>query len=254
MNTLRIGSSGELVRSLQLWYANFEPIPVDGNFDAATEAATKRVQQRLGLNDDGVVGPLTAGRFMTEGWLPPGFDQPTDESSAFPPAPAHYKALTQVQKVELFGRPGSAPPEPTPGGPIQPDPAFAKNIVRLNLHDWFPHLTGVTNLDLHKGTQATWRALFDAIVARGLGDRLLTCAGSWNPRFIRGSTSIFSSHSFATAVDFNAPQNALGAQPAKRGKPGSLVEIVELLPEFQLWWGGWFGRVDGMHLECTKVD
>lgn len=254
MRTLRIGSSGAAVRSLQLWLANFEAIETDGQFGAETARVTRKVQRSFGLEDDGVVGPVTAGRFLLEGWLPPGFDQPSSPESPYPNKPDAFRSLSMSQKISKWGSPGTAPANASPGGPIKTDPAFAANIVRLNLRDWFPQIKGVTRIDVHKKVQLQWRALFDDIVKKGLADRLLTCAGSWNPRFVRGSTTVLSSHAFATAVDFNAPENWLGAEPAQKGEKGSLVEMVPLGAKYEIWWGGWFSRIDGMHFESTRKD
>lgn len=254
MQTLKKGSSGTLVRSLQLWLANFEPIETDGQFGSETARVTRNVQRRFELEDDGIVGPITAGRFMLEGWLPPGFDQPSNPESPYPNKPDTYKPLSVSQKIRKWGSPGTAPANATPGGPLKTDSAFSANIVRLNLRDWFPHITGVTRIDIHKKVELQWRAFFDDIVRKGLAENLLTCAGSWNPRFARGSTTVLSSHAFAAAVDFNAPENWLGAQPAQKGEKGSLVEILPLAVQYELWWGGWFSRVDGMHFESTRKD
>lgn len=253
MKTLRQGSSGSLVRSLQHWYTNFEPILIDGKFGSKTAALTRELQARFGLSVDGVVGPKTAGRFMLEGWLPSSFEQPSVDA-AYPVNPSHYGPLTQAQKVQKFGSPGRNAENPEPGGPLVRDPAFGANIVRLRLTDWFPHLEGVKQLDLHRAVERQWRALFDAIRREELGSRLVSCAGSWNPRYVRGSTTSFSSHAFATAIDFNAPQNGLGATPAKLGQRGSLVEIVPLVVQYRIYWGGWMTRVDGMHFESTATD
>lgn len=191
---------------------------------------------------------------MTEGWLPPSFEQPTDEGAPYPSKPTNFAPLNTAAKIKKFGSPGTAPANAKPGGAIKRDPTFAKKLVRLELSDWFPSIEGIKRLDLHQDVQQQWRALFDDIVNKNLGDRLLTCAGSWNPRFVRGSTTAFSSHAFATAIDFNAPQNWLNAQPAKKGRTGSLVELVPLATRYKIWWGGWFGRVDGMHFESTLTD
>lgn len=254
MNTLRLGTRGSFVASLQNWYANFEPILADGDFGPETERITRQLQERFGLEPDGVLGPRTAGEFMRQGWLPEGFEQPRDEGSPFPVPPAAYQSLTVVEKKEKFGNPGTIPTHPTPGGPIQVDPAFKQRVVTIDLRPWFPGIIGENRVNVHAQTERQWRSLFDRIKEAGLADRILSCAGSWVPRLVRGSVSTLSSHAFATAIDFNAPENWLNVEPARRGRKGSLVEIVELLPEYKIYWGGWFGRVDGMHFECTATD
>jgi len=254
MNTLRRGAKGAVVKSLQLWFANFEPIVADGDFGLATERTTKKLQEKFGLVADGVVGPKSAGRFMVEGWLPAGFDQPSQAGSGYPPKPTSYSALTQTQKTKKFGSPGTVPANPEPGGPIKKDASFAKRIVRLKLQDWFPSVTGVLVVDIHESVQVQWTSLFDELITKKKAGVVLSCAGAWNPRFVRGSTQTFSSHAYATAIDFNAPENWLGAEPAKRGQAGCLLDMVDLLAARRMWWGGWFARVDGMHIECTATD
>ncbi|NBJ63635.1 peptidoglycan-binding protein [bacterium c-19] len=64
---LRVGSSGQQVRQLQeqlnaiaINYPNIPPIfPVDGNFQASTEAAVRAFQRQFDLGVDGVVGKAT---------------------------------------------------------------------------------------------------------------------------------------------------------------------------------------------------
>lgn len=64
---LRVGSSGQQVRQLQeqlnaiaINYPNIPPIfPVDGNFQASTEAAVRVFQRQFDLGVDGVVGKAT---------------------------------------------------------------------------------------------------------------------------------------------------------------------------------------------------
>lgn len=66
--TLRVGSKGpEVVRFQQHYnYWNcegFAPVVVDGDFGAQTDKAMRAFQRGLGVTDDGVYGPVTAGRY-----------------------------------------------------------------------------------------------------------------------------------------------------------------------------------------------
>lgn len=58
---LRLGSVGNEVALLQqrLAQLGFNPGPVDGIFGPMTENAVKSFQRKVGLEDDGIVGPLT---------------------------------------------------------------------------------------------------------------------------------------------------------------------------------------------------
>ncbi len=89
----------------------------------------------------------------------------------------------------------------------------------------------------------------------GLLDRIQTWDGSYNPRFIRGSTSVLSNHAFGTAFDINARTNMLGSVPALCGHPGCVRELVAIANQFGFYWGGHFPapRLDGMHFEIARI-
>lgn len=97
--------------------------------------------------------------------------------------------------------------------------------------------------------------LWDAWERAGLLPLVLTWAGMWCPRFIRGSSSQLSNHAFGTAFDINAPWNGLRRKPAKRGERGSVLELVPLAEEAGWYWGGSFkSRPDGMHFELGRWE
>lgn len=79
-------------------------------------------------------------------------------------------------------------------------------------------------------------------------------SGSYYPggRPIRGGKTL-SMHSYALAVDINAPLNPLGA-PVDRTlfKPDSLV-VGAFKEEGWVWGGDWKGRRDAMHFQYAKV-
>lgn len=89
----------------------------------------------------------------------------------------------------------------------------------------------------------------------GLLDRVLSFAGTYNPRFVRGRASqqVLSNHAFATAFDINAAWNRLGAEPATFGTRGCVYELVPVAHRFGFFWGGHFTRRDGMHFEVAKL-
>ena len=71
-------------------------------------------------------------------------------------------------------------------------------------------------------------------------------SGSFAVRPIRGSTAP-SMHSYALAIDFNAPANPLGAPESKTlFKPSSLV-VKAFAEEKWIWGGNWVSRRDAMH-------
>jgi peptidoglycan hydrolase-like protein with peptidoglycan-binding domain len=59
--TLKKGDHGEAVKQLQsaLKDLGFYSGAVDGQFGSSTEAAVKHFQQDFGINQDGIVGPIT---------------------------------------------------------------------------------------------------------------------------------------------------------------------------------------------------
>jgi peptidoglycan hydrolase-like protein with peptidoglycan-binding domain len=250
MKTLKIGSRGPLVSSLQLWLNRFGPCLVDGDFGKKTHAIVCIAQRRMGLMEDGKVGPASYTSFMSHGWLPPGFEQPASKESPYPNKP-DYKPLTMAQKIEKFGNPGTPYKNPNSGGPIKVSPKF-----RSRIRSWPIGIPGRGNLrvDVLDVVDLQWAAFFRDLQKEGLQYKILSYAGSWVPRYVRGSTTTYSSHAFGTALDFNAPQNWLGAQPAKKGEVGSLIEIIPIAERYKIYWGGWFSRVDGMHFESTKTD
>jgi len=87
----------------------------------------------------------------------------------------------------------------------------------------------------------------------GLLAHVLTWAGSFVPRFSRGSTSVLSNHSFGSAFDINVAWNQLGVEPALVGQKGSVRELVPIAHQNGFYWGGHFSRGDGMHFEVAKI-
>lgn len=73
------------------------------------------------------------------------------------------------------------------------------------------------------------------------------------PRFVRGSRTTLSNHSWGTAFDINYAWNCLGALPALRGEKGSVRELVPIAHRHGFYWGGHFSRRDGMHFEVARV-
>lgn len=68
--------------------------------------------------------------------------------------------------------------------------------------------------------------------------------GAYNHRMVRGSSTKWSNHAYATAIDLNAGENALGAK-------GNMPQfIVDAFCRQGAMWGGWYkSRPDWMHFE-----
>lgn len=114
--SLRIGSSGDSVRTLQqkLQEAGFNPGGVDGKFGPLTERALRSFQQSKGLQVDGVAGPATAGAMGLSGFdsRPPRVDGRTDNTTNVQPPNGQgtrttqeflWNALGQQGKPYIFG-------------------------------------------------------------------------------------------------------------------------------------------------------
>jgi hypothetical protein len=261
METLRLGSKGPLVerwknflRGLNLFQGE-----VNDEFDEATKDATEQFQTLYRLGVDGVAGNETIGRAMVNGFELVSDASGDRHSPNWPPPPLDLVPMNQASRQSLFGA-FSFKPAPTsdnPEGILITDDWQKNNITMVEI----PQLKTVKytpgNQRIAWNVKVTGQivALFAAWEAAGLMPLVLTWAGSWNPRFIRGSRTNLSNHAWGTAFDINAPWNGLGARPALVGNKGSVRELVHLANQHGLFWGGHFGggRSDGMHFEVAKV-
>jgi hypothetical protein len=261
LKTIRSGSRGPIVCAWQefLLGKNFYLGEAHGIFDEATKASTESYQRSKFLDDDGVVGGMTWGAALSEGFSSEGIieDNRTKDGPNWPPAPSGLKPLSLKKRSELFGW-ITFKPKPTKGNP--------EGIVITN--NWqkqhlgkvvVPQLKGVVGAP--KSGRVFWHtdgipqllALFQAWEDAGLRGLILSWAGSWSPRFVRGSRTYLSNHSWATAFDINVPWNGLRKTPALVGKKGSVRELVPIANELGFFWGGHFKRKDGMHFEMAKI-
>ncbi len=175
-----------------------------------------------------------------------------------PPAPGFPPLVSTADRQRVFGA-FRFQPAPVPGNPeaIRILDGWAEaNIVRVTI----PQLVGVEGAPrdgavwFHKAASAQLVNLFQAWDDAGLIHLVETWAGSFVPRFIRGSRTALSNHAFGTAFDINAAWNGLGAMPARAGSHGSVRELVPLANEFGFFWGGHYTRRrDGMHFEVAKI-
>ena len=158
--------------------------------------------------------------------------------------------MTLAEKQSEFGQ-FQYVPNPTPGFPegirILGD-WVTQNIVRVEV----PQLKIVTKGKVvttfaHVKVAPFIQGLFMAWEEAGLLDKVLSWDGCWAPRFIRGSTSILSNHSFGSAFDINAAWNPLGKKATKG--TGSVLDLVSIAEQLGWYWGGNFSRTDPMHFE-----
>jgi len=239
---LRRGDRGEDVAELQRlltaagWYTR-----ADGVFGPLTEAAVRTYQGEAGLTQDGLAGSRTLAALRAH--------RPADAMPEVPPA------LSEAAVDALFGplRWVAAPTAAEPGA-IRITNAWQENLRRVVI----PQLRGIDGAPasgavyLHRLVVDQTLALWAAWEAAGLLSLVRAWAGSWNPRLVRGGSTL-SRHAYAIGWDVNAAWNPMGRAPAPRGAPGSVVDLVPLAVAHGYTWGGTWSRPDGMHFEAVRA-
>jgi len=258
---LRVGANGPLVESVQLFLRGIDMYlgPVDGAFGPKTKAAVQTWQRARGIQDDGVIGNVTWGSFMSAGlsMIPP--DDPDDDKTGanWPPKPVGLRSLNASQRQQIFGDLVTEP-NPIPGNPencrvIRKGSEY--RIVEVEL----PLLIGVAGFPksgkvfFHAKGARQLQSLVQSWHDAGLLDRVLTWGGSLAVRYVRGSNTTLSPHAWGSSFDINVAWNGLGRQPALVGRQGSVRELVQIANAQKWFWGGHFSRLDGMHLEMAEI-
>jgi hypothetical protein len=176
-----------------------------------------------------------------------------DES--WPPKPSFAPLVTNAQREQVFGK-FRFQADPRPGNPEHIK--ILGNWVRENIADvqldMGPNL-GVRHVQFHKLAAFQLRSMWAAWGKAGLLDLIKTNDGFFVTRFVRGSTTHLSNHSFGTAFDINARWNPRGRTPATLGDEGSVRELVPIANRWGFFWGGHYtgAPLDGMHFEVAKV-
>lgn len=221
---------------------------LDGIFGSKTETATKDWQKKNGLTADGIVGSGSFAKAKSQGF------EYEEVSLWYPPQP-NFGSPSTAKVKEMFGE---FQFQRKNGGEIKILGNWtAQNIVEVEIKQ----LKGIEGapkngkIRFHKKGERQIRELFNEIERQGLKDLLISWAGSFYPRMVRGSSTKLSNHSWGTAFDINAPQNWLGEKPAPIGAKGSLLKIVPIANSFGFFWGGHYqSRLDGMHFELAVLD
>jgi len=253
MRVLRRGSTGNDVVAWQNFLVG-EGYPIEATslFEETTHEATRKWQASKKLQDDGVVGKLTYAKAMVLGFDPLDDDLEGEEGPNWPKMTLPLASFQE--RVQLFG---SIPytPAPTRTNPeaiFIPTAWAAKNIVSLEVPG--VKRLGVKTVLVNQKVADQFKALWQAWDDAGLGGLLKTFDGAWAPRFVRGSRTTLSSHSWASAFDVNASWNGIGKVPPLVGAPGSVRKLVPIAEEHGFAWGGFYrGRPDGMHFEVAKL-
>lgn len=96
------------------------------------------------------------------------------------------------------------------------------------------------NTDIHEPLDL----VFDSLLTAGCFHELKTFDGCYNVRYIRGSQTVLSLHSFAIALDLNARSNPMG------GRSSWSDRFIRCWLDVGWVWGGEFqGRKDPMHFQ-----
>jgi hypothetical protein len=140
-----------------------------------------------------------------------------------------------------------------PGGSIVITNDWERQSLEPLRHALLDQL-GQRHLQAHRLALPHFIAAFDAIATAGLGDRLLSCGGTFVPRHIGHQPDRpLSSHSWGIAIDLNVAWNGYGNPPQPPGMVGSVYELVPYFAAEGFAWGGHFSgdSRDGMHFELA---
>lgn len=260
LTVLRKGMKNDLVGDWQafLRHHKFYMFTIDNDFGNKTHNATIEFQRKNKLKDDGVVGPLTWAKAISLGFhldIEDPLSTGTNNLN-FPPKPAFQPLVSNAQREAVFGK-ITFRPNPTtqnPEGIIITNNFERDNIIKVDL----PQLSKATDgkyksMRFHKDCAYQLQEFFKEIEQKNLLHLIKSYAGAYYPRFVRGSRTVLSNHSYGTAFDINVAWNGLNKTPALVDQTGSVRELVPIANKWGFFWGGHFSRPDGMHFEVAKI-
>lgn len=108
---------------------------------------------------------------------------------------------------------------------------------------WFP----AAKIWIHKDFRTRLRDAFKMLEHAGLHREIRTFDGCYNIRYVRGSNSALSVHSWGAAIDLNATVNPLGSE----GRWSS--DFIRIMVNCRIFCGqNWIGRKDPMHFALVN--
>ncbi|HTN45657.1 MAG TPA: M15 family metallopeptidase [Flavipsychrobacter sp.] len=108
---------------------------------------------------------------------------------------------------------------------------------------WFP----ASKLFIHKDFKTKLSAAFRALEEKGLHREIRSFDGCYNLRYVRGSQTSLSVHSWGVAIDLNAKENPLSSE----GKWS--YEFLKTMLDHEIFCGqNWVGRKDPMHFALVN--
>jgi peptidoglycan hydrolase-like protein with peptidoglycan-binding domain len=255
---LRLGSRGAMVKAWEVFLIGekLDPGEPDGIFTDKTAEATRAFQAKTKIEADGVVGRQTMRKALERGFELMEEPAADDTSSNFPPRPSFPPLVSNAQRQAIFGTYAYVA-DPEPGNPehIRILGTWEHdNIVDVPIPQLKKTAIGPkapSTIRFHRLGAAQLQGLWKEWKKAGLLDRILSFGGGFEPRFVRGSTTMLSNHSFGSAFDINVAWNERGHRPALVGEKGSVRELVPIAHKWGFWWGGHFSTPDGMHFEVA---
>lgn len=186
---------------------------------------------------------------------PPGHRYAVPATVPPPPRP-FLRPMSAAKRLELFGQ---FRYEPTPTATDREAIRITDDWPRRNIVSvYVPQLHGLIGapadcrVPWHRAGVDQFQDLWSAWERASLLSLVKSWAGSWCPRFVRGSTTRLSNHAWATAFDINVAWNPRGKHSPPAGAKGSLAELVPLAERHGFAWGEQFDTPDPMHLEIGE--
>jgi hypothetical protein len=108
-------------------------------------------------------------------------------------------------------------------------------------------------VQFHKKCAGKLQQLISAWASAGILGDIVTWDGTFVPRFIRGSKTKLSPHTWGNAFDINAAYNPFHQPVAGPGEYGNVWRLAEIAKSLGWTWGGdWGAYVDGMHFQIDN--